>query len=663
MTNPHANVDDLLPVSFSLQANPGAYALLLGAGVSAPSGIPTAWGVLEDLVERVAQVHGETPDDGIGWYQGKFGEFPTYEGILERIAPTQIERQRLLRNYFEQSPDDVEAGRKVPTPAHRSIARLVLAGTVKVIITLNFDHLIERALRDEGIEPTILASPADMEGVAPLHTLDCCVIHLHGDYLNPASMLNTVTELKAYHPSKQKLLQGILENYGLVLAGWSSKYDPALRGAIAAHYPNRFTLTWFEPGVASEEATSLRVLKRGLLVAETADSGFGRLADGVDALITRRARHPLSVPVAVESAKRELSGRSVAIRLHDTLKREFAALHQLQEFHLENHNYTTGDYEAMLARVEEASKMTGAIIATLAYWGDEETDSWWLGELPRLATPVEGSGLVKLLSLRVVSGSILFYAAGVSAVAGHRFDLLGRLFNRQRERPYNIGFEPLAVSLDAEAGYENVPTAPTRVFNNVAPLLTEAITVGSDSLDDAWQLFEVLRLAWATLSSPRFAELHSAYKVANEAYEKANTAFENAERGGRDVSSERQVRAAAWQDRDRSLGNLSRLSIIKRPHILVADTRMNERYQSVVATRLLHDLAVEGTAHPLVAGGLVTDPEIFEVAVSAVSLRLGQIGSELSWARVANRSGSVPSQMWLDSGKTPDEVASQAPSN
>jgi hypothetical protein len=101
----HAIDDDLLSVAFSVHSNPGAYAWPLGGGVSASSGIPTAWGVLEDLEGRAAEVRGFTPPDAIAWYTDHFGAFPTYEGVLERIAPTQIERQRLLRNYFEQAPE------------------------------------------------------------------------------------------------------------------------------------------------------------------------------------------------------------------------------------------------------------------------------------------------------------------------------------------------------------------------------------------------------------------------------------------------------------------------------------------------------------------------------------------------------------------------------
>ncbi|WP_458115668.1 SIR2 family protein [Arthrobacter sp. D2-10] len=653
MTNSSVDADDLLAVAFSLHANPGAYALLLGAGVSAPSGIPTAWGVLEDLVTRVAEVRGATPDDVIAWYEQQFGEYPTYEGVLERVAPTQIERQRLLRNYFEQRPEDMETGRKAPTAAHRSIARLVRSEAVKVIVTLNFDHLIERALLDEGISPTVVASPSEVEGMAPLHTLNCCIIHLHGDYLNPTSMLNTVTELAAYHPSTSKLLQMILENYGLILAGWSSKYDPALRDAIAAHYPNRFTLTWFEPGPVSDEAANLRTLKKGVLVAEDADTGFGRIADGVEALASRRARHPLTVPVAVETAKRELSGRKVAIGLHDTLRREFAALHRVPEFNLATYQ-VGGDYETMLGRVEETSRMAGALVATLAYWGDERTDNWWIDELPRFATPVDGSGLVRLLSLRVITGSILFYAAGVSAVAGQRFDLLARLFALQRPNRYSGEYEPLAFSLDAGSGYENARNSPTRVFDTVVPLLKEALSFGSEALDDSWQLFEVLRLAWVTHRNPQFAQLLPSYVEMDAAYQEANSALERAGSGNGEAQ---RARASVQQGRDRALEVLGRLAPVGRPHVLTTDLRGNERYRSVTANRLISDIKAEGTAHPLIASGFNTDPDGFAVAVAAVSARLGTIGSDLSWGR---GNGFIPSQIWLDTGKTPEELRAAA---
>ena len=649
---------ELLTVAFSLHSNPGAYALLLGAGVSAPSGIPTAWGVLEDLVARSAELAGGKPEDPIAWYEERYGAEPTYEGVLERIAPTQVERQRLLRDFFEQSPEDIESGRKRATPAHHAIAKLVRSGAVKVIVTLNFDHLIEQALRAEGIEPTIVASPADIDGMAPLHTLDCFVVHLHGDYLNPTTMLNTVAELAAYHPSTATLLQRILEDYGLIVAGWSAKYDPALRDAIAKHYPARFTLTWFEPAEPSEEATNLRILKKGIHVPQNADIGFGRLADGVAALATRRARHPLTIPVAVETAKRELSGRAVAIGLHDRLQQEFEALHRLPEFHLSDYNNGT-DYTRMLSRIEEASRLPAALLAALAYWGNDRTDRWWIDELPRFSTPTDGSGLTALLSMRVIAGSFLFYAAGISAVAAQRFDLLGRLFALRKPNRYNGKFDTIASSVDAGAGYSGADNSPTRLYDVAEPLLRDTLALGAEPLDDAWQTFEVVRLAWVISQSPGFKALHDEYVLKNAAFQIASDAFDEAKRAGSDVGTAQAARAAAWEDRDRTLGSICYLAPVGRPHILTVDDQLDGRQRSVSATRLIHDLTVEGTSHPLFTNGLFNDVESTIVAVTAVSARLGMLGHDLSVARLSGGSGSIPMQMWLDSGLTPEERVRQ----
>lgn len=646
-----ANEAELLTVAFSLHSNPGAYALLLGAGVSASSGILTAWEVLEDLIARSAEVVSADPTDPFTWYEETFGSEPTYEGVLERIAPTKTERQRLLRSYFEQSPEDRDADRKSPTPAHRAIARLVRAGAVRVIVTLNFDHLIEQALRDEGIEPTVLSDPADIRGMPPLHTIDCCVVHLHGSYLKPSTMLNTVTELKSYDPNTTRLLQRILEDYGLIIAGWSARHDPELRATIAAHYPSRFTLTWFEPAAPSEDATTLRVHKNGILVPQDADTGFGRLADGIAALTRRRARHPLTVPVAVETAKRELAGQTVAIGLHDRLRQELDALRRLPEFHLPDHR-SAGDYEELLARVEEATRVPAALLIALAYWGDTDTDRWWIDELPRFASPVEGSGTSRLLSLRVVSGSMLFYAAGVAAVAAQRFDLLGRLFTLKRPHRTVGDFESLAASLDSEAGYEHATNQRTRVFAVAAPLLSDSLSLGAEPVEDAWQLFEVLRLAWAALHEPSFDALQRKFAEKDEIFQKANRDFEDAENRQASTADEQKNRAEAWQGRHRVLGDIGRLAPISNPHILISTYRGEHGHQSVIAMRLLHDLEAEGAAHPMVTCGLFDDLDSVLTAVKAVSTSLGAVGNRLAWDRMHSvAAGFVPMQVWTDSGK------------
>ena len=48
-------IEPTVSLSLTLESNPGTYACLLGSGVSATSGIPTGWGIIVDLVTRVAR--------------------------------------------------------------------------------------------------------------------------------------------------------------------------------------------------------------------------------------------------------------------------------------------------------------------------------------------------------------------------------------------------------------------------------------------------------------------------------------------------------------------------------------------------------------------------------------------------------------------------------
>ena len=118
-----------------MNSTPGSHVVLVGAGVSRSSGIRTAWQVLTEEAARLAGLYSEedvaaAEADIEGWYQEKFGKPLRYEELLEELAPKQLERQQRLRNYFEPSAEDWEAGRRQPTAAHRALAELVAGGFV-----------------------------------------------------------------------------------------------------------------------------------------------------------------------------------------------------------------------------------------------------------------------------------------------------------------------------------------------------------------------------------------------------------------------------------------------------------------------------------------------------------------------------------------------------
>ena len=121
-----------------------------------------------DLVRKVVALEQETCEpDPENWYSTKFGKSPDYSVLLEQLAKTAAERTTALAGYFEPSLADRESGRKLPTKAHQQIAKLVAKGYLRVIITTNFDRLMEQALEAEGIVPTVISTVDAIKGAMP----------------------------------------------------------------------------------------------------------------------------------------------------------------------------------------------------------------------------------------------------------------------------------------------------------------------------------------------------------------------------------------------------------------------------------------------------------------------------------------------------------------
>src|SRR5437773_12487233 len=99
-------IEPMVSLAFSVYANKGAYALLLGSGISRASGIPTGWEVVLDLIRKVAKLEGENCElDPAAWFKQKHTVEADYGKLLDAIAKTPAERQQLLRTYFEPTEE------------------------------------------------------------------------------------------------------------------------------------------------------------------------------------------------------------------------------------------------------------------------------------------------------------------------------------------------------------------------------------------------------------------------------------------------------------------------------------------------------------------------------------------------------------------------------
>lgn len=433
-------IEGMTQLAFSVSENKGVYALLLGSGISRSAEIPTGWEITTDLIRRVAAATGVKEQADWGkWYSKKTGKNPDYSELLATLATTPAERRAILHSYIEPDEQDREQGLKVPTKAHVAIADLVVTGHIKVIVTTNFDRLLETALRARGVEPTVVASVDTLLGAEPISHSDCYVLKLHGDYKD-ARLLNTEDELGNYPEQYDALLDRILDEYGLIICGWSGDWDLALRKAMLRAPSRRYSNYWLTRGVPQDAAKEL-IQQRGarLIKIKSADAFFGELRDKVQTIEQARKINPASIDLLIASAKRFLTKAEFRIQLEDLVSREFEELvRKLDAIKVEeapNPATITSHARNLEAACEGISKLAGV----LGRWGDGS-------ELPIVidlikaaydwATKPGGSGFTVWVHFREYPAVLISTAYGMGLVRAHRWRHLYRVFNVNLSRDH-----------------------------------------------------------------------------------------------------------------------------------------------------------------------------------------------------------------------------------
>lgn len=470
-------IDPMVSLAFAVYSNKGAYAVLLGSGISRASGIPTGWEVVLDLIKRVAASAGKDEKEKCEanpaeWFRNKHGEEPDYSKLLDGVAKTPVERQQLLRSYFEPTPEERSDGRKLPTAAHKAIAQLVADGYLRVIITTNFDQLMEMALEDAGIVPTVISNTDQLKGALPLVHSGATIIKLHGDYRD-TRIKNTEKELATYDKALNGLLDRILDEYGLIVSGWSGEWDVALRSAIERCPSRRFTTFWGTVGALAEKGRALAERRAAtILQTQGADHLFVSLCEKVQALADMAAPHPLSAKMAAATVKRYLVDPTAKIRLHDLVHEETERLFR------EINTSVFGDVQRLDQRQEIQTRLEKygthcetllSVLVTGCYWGDAESTNLWVASLQRIA---KSAGIIGshsyLVNLRRYPALVLLYGAGLAALAAGNYEMLASILTKPKLKSTLPGLKnesicsqvfPLAVNwqgyLKVLPGFEN----------------------------------------------------------------------------------------------------------------------------------------------------------------------------------------------------------------
>jgi hypothetical protein len=430
-------IDNETAVGFSVFENKGVYALLLGSGISRAAQIPTGWEIIEQLTRQVAALQGvEREFDWQAWYKKKFKKDPNYSDLINALAQKPDERRAILHNLIEPTAADIEENRKIPTLAHKAIAKLVRDGFIRVIVTINFDRLLENALREEGVEPTVIKSKDDLSGAVPLTHASCYILKLHGDYLD-TRIRNTETELNQYPAAINSILGRIFDEHGLIVCGWSGEWDQALRDALVRSPNRRYQIYWTTrkapPQISLDliRAKSARVIK-----INNADEFFESLYEQVETLKTLAPPNPLNNDLLVGLAKKYLSKPEYRIQLADLISEEAKRLRSdLSDPALGvQGTWSPAEFRLRVAKIEIIATRLLRLFLLLGRWGGEYEFGLAEDIIKELGRRKVLGGLNVWIWLQTYVAVLLFYSFGLGLLRAKRLADLFRWSNIPLER-------------------------------------------------------------------------------------------------------------------------------------------------------------------------------------------------------------------------------------
>jgi hypothetical protein len=367
--------------------------------------------------------------------------------LLDNLAKTPADRTNLLASYFEPTSEELAKGLKAPTLAHRSIARIVANGYVRVIITTNFDRLLERALEETGVSPAVISTPDAVRGALPLAHARCSVLKIHGDYRD-TRIKNTGAELETYEDEMNLLLDRILDEYGLVICGWSAAWDKALCRAVLRCPNRRFTTFWARRARLTEEARAIINYRQAIeLEIESADSFFKTLETKIDAIERYSQPHPASTKLAVVSLKKFIAEEKTRIELRDLVATETERTSKtLSSLSVHDPGLTVEKCLERMKFYENASEILISILAHGAFWGRTQHQKLWMDCISRIAATsgvrYGGAAQTHLITLQIYPACLLFYSICLGSMAGNNYETIKRVC-RDTYRRQNGEQQPL----------------------------------------------------------------------------------------------------------------------------------------------------------------------------------------------------------------------------
>lgn len=287
--------------------------------------------------------------------------------------------------------------------------------------------MLEKAIEDIGKSPTVISSREIAESAPPISHTDCTIVKVNGDYLDPR-IKNTCSELEEYDDATNSRLDQILDEYGLIVCGWSAEWDIALRRALERCKNHRYSTYWTDIREPKEKAKRLITLRCASFISiDSADTFFHDLAERVIAIESYRRPHPISKQVAVARTKNYLVSDVHRIELYDLLRQETEKVFNgLSNVCAQNVKILcNADLDRRLHQFEYLSEIVLSMIITGCFWGSENHNALWVNSIERIANISVENGQDSWL--RQYPALLLFYGGGIASLANENYDTFAKL--------------------------------------------------------------------------------------------------------------------------------------------------------------------------------------------------------------------------------------------
>ena len=428
-------IEKLTTLAFSMYSNKGAYALLLGSGISCSSGIPSGGEVEERLIQMLGASQGVTEqEDWHQWYRERYGQPASYSSLLGALATTSTERVPLMSPFFEPTEKEREFRRTEPTKAHQAIAQLAKEGYIRVILTTNFDRLLEEAFQAEGVTPQVINHEGAIAQATPLmHSDRPTIVKINGDYID-CKFRNTTEELDEYPEEMKQYLQRVFEDHGLVTCGWSGDWDKGLirilKDAPRSRYGSFFTYV----GEETEVLKSLSLSRGGkTMLIKGADELFSELFKKVMALKELPEGARMSQEKKIAGEKKSLLSEQYSTGLERMIENwGVKAYQQISEVAHYNFQLTREAFEYYLKiHLSAVSPLLEAAVPTVR-WGKASQIQLFGDILIKLCTKEwrnEENSRSVAIYLHGLAPMLLLNALGIACVKYQRFKELNTILS------------------------------------------------------------------------------------------------------------------------------------------------------------------------------------------------------------------------------------------